>query len=47
MISMELEGENELSKGDKVENSELHSVFYFIFLERDGGGAAGEGNRES
>lgn len=26
---MELEGENELSKGGKVENSDLHSAFYF------------------
>lgn len=28
MLSVELEGENELSKGVKVENPDLHSVFY-------------------
>lgn len=28
MLSVELEGVNELSKGGKVENSDLQSVFY-------------------
>lgn len=44
---MELEGENELSKGDKVKNSELHSALYFSVLEKGQGGTEGEEDRES